>query len=514
MHYGTFVSRHATRHPQRVALVDGDRASTYRELDERTDRLANALRAKGLVDGDRVALVTDNRLECVEVMVGVAKAGLVFVPLDFRLDDRAAAHLLRHSGSRVVVFGASHRDQVARLSGVDGGGTPVESWVGLDDPDGYERLLADAAPDARPPVADDAGFCILYTSGTTGLPKGVFFTHQQTMDNAMAVLVEFGIDADTRYLVSYPHNSAGSVNHVFGPVLMAGGRLVLGDVRGFDAERYFAVVERERVTHSQLVPTMVFRLLSSDADRGRDISSLSTVGYASAPIPAPKVREMLARFGPIFVQAYGMTETCSFATVLTMADHEAAGTAREGVLASCGRATYGVEVAIVGDDDRPVPPSTTGEVVMRGRWLFQSYWDDPELTAETYRGGWLHSGDVGYLDAEGYLYLVDRKKDLLIIGGANIASKEIEDALYEVPGVLEAAVIGVPDEEWGERPHAVVVPRPGATVSEEAVLAHCRERLPSIKRPVAVTVRDAMPKTSTGKISKPELRRQLTPAAC
>lgn len=507
MHYGTFVSRHANRHPERVALVDGGRTRTYAELDERTNRLANALRDKGLRAGDRVALVTGNRLECVEVMVGAAKAGLVFVPLDFRLDDGAAAHLLRHSGSRAVVFGDSHREQVTRLSGSD---TPVETWLGLDD--GYEELLSGASPDPRPTTPDDTGFCILYTSGTTGLPKGVYFTHQQTMDNAMGVLAEFGVTADTRYLVSYPHNSAGSVNHVFGPVLMAGGRLVLGDVRGFDAERYFAVVAKERITHSQLVPTMVFRLLASDADGRHDISSLTTVGYASAPIPAPKVREMLDRFGPIFVQAYGMTETCSFATVLGKADHELAGTDREGVLASCGRATYGVEVAVVDDQDRPVPAGTPGEVVMRGRWLFESYWDDPGLTDETYRGGWLHSGDVGYLDEQGYLYLVDRKKDLLIIGGANIASKEIEDALYAVPGVLEAAVIGVPDDEWGERPHAVVVPRPGSTVDAGAVLAHCRAHLPSIKRPVAVTVRDAMPKTSTGKISKPELRRLLVPA--
>ncbi|MCT2583537.1 class I adenylate-forming enzyme family protein [Actinophytocola gossypii] len=505
MHYGTFVTRHATRHPDRVALVDGDRSRTWAEFDERTTRLANALRAKGFARGDRVALVTDNRLECVEVMVAAAKTGLVFVPLDFRLDDDAVAHLLRHSGSRVVFVGRSHREQAARVAGSD---TPVEAWLDLDD--GYERLLADAASDRVPDdVPDDAGFCVLYTSGTTGMPKGVFFTHQQTMDNAMAVLNEYGVDGESRYLVSYPHNSAGSVNHVFGPVLMAGGRLVFGDVRNFDAERYFATVERERVTHSQLVPTMLFRLLAAD-DSPYDLSSLTTVGYASAPIPPPRVKQMLDRFGPIFVQAYGMTETCSFAAVLPKADHDVVGTEREGVLASCGRATYGVELAVVDEDDRPVPPGTLGEVVMRGRWLFESYWDDPVLTDTTYRGGWLHSGDVGYLDAEDYLYLVDRKKDLLIIGGANIASKEIEDVLYEVPGVLEAAVVGVPDEEWGERPHAIVAPRPGDAVDVETVLAHCRGRLPSIKRPVAVTVRETMPKTSTGKISKPALRKLVT----
>jgi acyl-CoA synthetase (AMP-forming)/AMP-acid ligase II len=508
MHYGTFVTRHALRFPGRVALVGAGRCVSYAELDERSNRLGHAFRGLGLVAGDRVTLITDNRWECVEVMVAAAKAGLVFVPLDFRLDDAAVSHLLRHSGARAAVVGGSHREQAVRLAAA---GTVVECWIHLDGgPAGldYGQVMADADPGpVEPSTPDGAGFCILYTSGTTGVPKGVCFTHQQTMDNAMAVVNEYGIDASTRYLVSYPHSSAGSVNHVIGPVLMAGGRLVMEDVRSFNAECYFATVERERVTHSQLVPTMVFRLLA--ADNIHDLSSLATVGYASAPIPPPRVKQMLDRFGPIFVQAYGMTETCSFATVLAKADHEVIGTEREGILASCGRATYGVEVAVVDEHDRPVPPGTPGEVVMRGRWLFRSYWEDPELTAATNRGGWLHSGDVGYLDKEGYLYLVDRKKDLLIVGGANIASKEIEDVLYEVPGVLEAAVIGVPDDEWGERPHAVLAPLPGHQLDAGSVHAHCRARLPSIKRPVAVTIRDSLPKTSTGKISKPQLRDLL-----
>ncbi len=513
MHYGTFVTRHATRYPDRIAVLSEGRSVSYAELDDRSGRLARALRGLGLAAGDRIALITDNRWECVEVMIAAPKAALVFVPLDFRLDDAAAAHLLRHSGARAAMVGGSHREQSARLAAR---GTPIEFWIHLDGAPsgpgsgqlGYGELLAGAGDGGELPAApDDAGFCILYTSGTTGVPKGVYFTHQQTMDNAMAVLVEYGVDAASRYLVSYPHNSAGSVNHVIGPVLMAGGALVIDDVRNFDAARYFATVERYRVTHSQLVPTMVFRLLA--AATSCDLSSLTTVGYASAPIPAPRVREMIDRFGPIFIQAFGMTETCSVATVLGKADHQVAGTGREALLASCGRASYGVEVAVVDDDDRPVAPGTLGEVIMRGRWLFECYWDDPELTAATKRGGWLHSGDVGYLDGEGYLYLVDRKKDLLIIGGANIASKEIEDALYQIPGLLEAAVIGVPDEEWGERPHAFLVAVPGRELDPAAVHAHCRDRLATIKRPVAVTILDAMPKTSTGKISKPQLRQRL-----
>jgi acyl-CoA synthetase (AMP-forming)/AMP-acid ligase II len=508
MHYGTFVARHAARYPDRVAVIGDGREISYAELDERSRRVGHGLRGLGGVSGDRIALITDNRWECVEVMVAAARAGLVFVPLDFRLDDASAAHLLRHSGARAVIVGRSHRDQAARLAAA---GTPVDHWIYLDGGSGgvdYAELLA--SDDASTPplsVPDDGGFCILYTSGTTGVPKGVFFTHQQTMDNAMAVLVEYRVDADSRYLVSYPHNSAGSVNHVIGPVLMAGGTLIVEDVRNFDADRYFATVERYRVTHSQLVPTMVFRLLA--AETNRDLSSLTTVGYASAPIPAPRVAEMIDRFGPIFIQAFGMTETCSLATVLPQADHRVGGTSREAILASCGRATYGVDVAVAGEDDQLVPTGELGEVIMRGRWLFEAYWDNPELTAATYRGGWLRSGDVGYLDAEGYLYLVDRKKDLLIIGGANIASKEIEDVLYEIPGVLEAAVVGVPDDEWGERPHAVLAPAPGHDLDAGAVHAHCRDRLPTIKRPVRVTILEAMPKTSTGKISKPQLRRQL-----
>lgn len=335
MHFGTFVARHAARFPDRIALVGSGRSVTYAELEERSTRLARTYLQRGLVPGDRVALITCNRWECVEVMVAAAKAGLIFVPLDFRLSDSAVTRLLRHSGARAAVVGGSHREQAARIAAAD---TPVEYWMQLDGAtpgQGRAELLAQAElGPMESSTPDDAGFSILYTSGTTGAPKGVFFTHQQVMDNAMAVLKEYGVDADTRFLVSYPHNSAGSVNQIFGPVLMAGGRLIVEDVRNFTAEEYFATVERERITHSQLVPTMVFRLLATESSH--DLSSLTTVGYASAPIPAPRVKEMIDRFGPIFVQAYGMTETCSLATVLPKADHEVVGGGRERILASCG----------------------------------------------------------------------------------------------------------------------------------------------------------------------------------
>ena len=515
MHYGELVRRHARRDPGKVALIDRGQEVTYRQLDRRTDRLANAWLARGLERGDRVALLVDNGHEAVEAMIAATKAGLVHVPIDFRLSAGDVRAVLTDCGARALVVGPDH---VGTVRAIRAELAAVERYVLLGDAEpgfeSFEALIAEAPEEV--PATDVAGtdlFCILYTSGTTGRAKGVVFDHDQAMDNSMAVIVGYDVHPDARYIVSYPHNSAGSVNHVFGPVLIVGGTLVLDEVKQFSAQRFFSLVDRYRATHGQLVPTMVFRLLGyPDRDRF-DTSSLTTLGYASAPISPDTVRKMLDTFGPIFVHGYGMTETCSIATVLSKEDHAALDAGRPHVLASCGRPTSGVEVRVVDDAGADVPTGCVGEIIMRGRWLTRGYWDDPERTAEAIRGGWLYSGDLGRLDDEGYLYIVDRKKDLIITGGANVASTEVEAVLYGHPDVLEAAVIGVPDPEWGERVHAVVALVDGGTVTAAELVEHCRGRLAHFKAPKSVEVRAALPKTSTGKLAKAQLRAEHRAAA-
>ncbi|MCE3551495.1 long-chain-fatty-acid--CoA ligase [Pseudonocardia sp. RS11V-5] len=518
VNYAEQVRRHAVRTPKRTAVVDGDREVSWAELDERATRIANGLAAAGVVRGDRVALLVDNSLRPLEVMIACARAGFVHVPLDFRLAEADVRSILADCGARAVIVDTPYLPTARRVRpdlpdvavwvtdrAADGA---ADRAVGFTD---YDELV-DRASTTRPAAdVDDHGLlCILYTSGTTGRAKGVTATHLQSLDNAMGVILGSEIDGDTRYAVSYPHGSAGTIHHVWGPVLLRGGCLVLSDVRQFSAERFFALVERHRVTHCQLVPTMVFRLLDHP-DRGRfDLSSLRTMGYASAPIPPERVRHVLETFGPILVQMYGMTETASHATILGKADHVRAAAGADHLFASCGRPAIGAEIRILDDDGRPVPTGEVGEIVMRARWFTSGYWNDPERTAEALRDGWLYSGDLGRMDAEEYLYVVDRKKDLIITGGANVASTEVEAALYDHPAVQEAAVIGRPDREWGEAVHAVVSLRPDGTTSPAELIAWCRERLAHFKCPKSVEIRAELPRTSTGKLAKAVLRAELT----
>ena len=505
VNYAEQVRRHALRRPARTAVIDGDLEIGYGDLDDRSTRLATALLASGVRPGDRVALLMDNTHRPVEIMVACARAGFVHVPLDFRLTADDVRAILRDCAPAAVVVDEPYRD-VADAVRADLPG--VRIWV--TGAEAYDALLACGSTAPPEYDVDDADvFSIIYTSGTTGRAKGVTATHLQTLDNAMAVIAATGIDGSSRAIVSYPHNSAGTVHHVWGPILVMGGTLVMTDVRQFRADRFFALVERHRVTHCQLVPTMLFRLLDHP-DRDRyDLSSIETIGYASAPIPPDRVREALDAFGPTLLQMYGMTETTSLATILSPADHVRAAGGDEHLFASCGRAAPGVEITIRGDDDAPVPRGETGEIVMRGRWLTTHYWNDPERTAETIRGGWLYSGDLGRLDDEEYLYVLDRKKDLLITGAAKVASTEVEAVLYGHPAVLEAAVVGVPDREWGERIHAVVAARPDHAVTADELVAFCRDRLAHFKCPKTAEVRAELPKTSTGKLAKAVLRDEL-----
>jgi acyl-CoA synthetase (AMP-forming)/AMP-acid ligase II len=510
VHYAEQLRRHARRSPERLALIDHGRSSTYAELDARVDDLARRLAHRGVSQGDRVAVLVDNGAVPLEVMLACGRVGAIYVPLDFRLSAGDVRGILSDADPVAVVVDEVYRETIEAVRGdlpgvalwVLTSETPVTGYVR------YADLGAGHGPDAwaAPDVLDADPFCILYTSGTTGRPKGVVFTHGQAYDNAVAVTMACGVGTDSRYLVSYPHNSAGTVNHVWGPTLVAGGCIVMGPVKEFSAAGYFTTVQEHGVTHSQLVPTMLFRLLEFPARDQYDFSSLTSIGYASAPIPATRVRDAIEAFGPVLTQMYGMTETCSIATQLSKDDHVRAAAGEEGLLRSCGRPVSGVELRIVDERGEELPRGEVGEIAMRGRWMTSGYWRDPERSAEAIQDGWLRSGDVARMDEHDYVYVVDRKKDLIITGGANVASTEVEAALYRHPGVLEAAVIGLPDDQWGERVHAVVVLRPEAPVTADELVEHCRSLLTRYKCPKTLEIVERLPYTSTGKISKAELR--------
>jgi len=287
---------------------------------------------------------------------------------------------------------------------------------------------------------------------------------------------------------------------------MMGGTVVFDEVRNFEARRFFSVIDRNRVSHCQLVPTMMFRLLDAPEWAEFDLTSLRTVGYGSAPIPPHRVERLIEAFGSVFVQAYGMTETCSLATTLDWQEHNVVGTPRQHILASCGRAVPDAEIRIVNDDGQDVGQGEAGEVVVRAPWNTSGYWANEKQTRDLLKDGWLHTGDIGRMDAEEYLYIMDRKKDTVITGGSKVFSPEVEAAIASHPDVAEVAVIGLPDEQWGERVHAVVVTKPGRTVSSEEIVGHAAKGLSRYKLPKSVDFVAEIPKTSTGKYSKNALR--------
>jgi acyl-CoA synthetase (AMP-forming)/AMP-acid ligase II len=513
VNYGDLTRRHARRTPRKPAVIDRDRTVSYGELDSRTWALATSLAAAGAGAGERVLLLADNGLIPHEVMIACARIGAVYVPVDFRLTASEVLAVVENCAPKVIIVGARH---LALAEAIRADAGPVARWflIGASS-DGYAsydhavRTPAAVAVPAWQASGDDP-FCILYTSGTTGRAKGVRISHAATLHNGLALAKAYGVDADSRFLMSLPYSATGVVNHSGGPTLMMGGTVVFDEVRNFDATRYFATVQRDRVTHSQLVPTMMYRLLDAPNRSEFDLRSLRTIGYGSAPIPAHRVRSLTEAFGMVFVQAYGMTETCSLATILTHEEHDVVGTPREHILASCGRAVGEVDLKILNDAGDEAALGEVGEVVIRAPWLTGGYWRNEAQTSELLRGGWLHTGDLGRLDGEDYLYIVDRKKDTVITGGSKVFCPEVEATIYAMDEVAEVAVIGLPDAEWGERVHAVVVLRPGTEISERKLIDHCSLSLGKYKCPKTVSFVSEIPKTSTGKFAKPALRRQFS----
>jgi acyl-CoA synthetase (AMP-forming)/AMP-acid ligase II len=501
---GLTVTRAARRRPQSPALLHDDgRVTTYLELDERSNRITSTLRsAYGVERGDRVALLVANRPEVVELLLGVAKSGGVYVGLNFRLDQKDLRSIFENAEPRLLLTDSS----------VDAAGQAIAHELGvpvvnIDDP-GWQHGI-DAASPAPPPslhdIAHTEDFCIVYSSGTTGVPKGILFDHAAAIQHATVACLEYGITQDSRYLLQIPHNS--SVNITFVPCLMAGASLAFADSRGFDAERFVDAVERFGITHSFLVPTMLFRILDQVPDGAR-LKTVETLGYGSAPIPPQRLRELVDRFGNIFNQLYGMAEVASIGTILRKEDHGKGLQDRPELLASCGQPSYALDVRVVDDEGCDVAVGVQGEIVFSGPHIMKGYYRDPVRTAETLRDGWVHSGDLARVDEDGYIYVVDRKKDLIIRGGLNIAPREVEETLLSHPSVLEAAVIGVPDEEWGESLLAVIALREHRSAEPEELREWCRAAgLSSIKVPGRVEFVRALPRNAVGKVAKAELRR-------
>lgn len=503
---GTLIARAAEQFGERTAVEGPDATRTFAELGDRVTRIANGLLAQGLRPGDRVLDLQTNSTAYLETDLAIRAAGLVRAALNHRLHPSDWERIAADSGARGLVYDGQFADETAalreRLDVVvcvgDGPGLPLE------------ELVASASTDPLP-VRDPDTLCGLhYSSGTTGHPKGAQRTHRNWMAS-VANMTHDVLGGPPGPDDCYVH--AGPITHTSGlfvlPFLVAGARQII--LPTWDPETFLDAVQRRGATHTAVVPTMVARLLAVPGISREALSNLKMLGYAGAPMPPEQMRQAYDRLTPNLVQYYGLVEAIPPVTVLDAELHARGLASEPELLSSAGRPAIGVELAVVDESGDPVPPGETGEVVTRGAHVMSGYWnaDQRDDLGKSVVDGWLHTGDLGRMDTEGDLWLVDRKGDMIISGGYNIYPREVEDVVAEVPGVAEVAVVGVSDADWGQRVVALVTAAPGRTVDVEAVLEHCRDRLASYKKPKEVRVVDAFPLNSTGKIAKKVLRERL-----
>ncbi|MFE3448992.1 class I adenylate-forming enzyme family protein [Nonomuraea sp. NPDC059194] len=495
------VREFAVATPGAVAVTDGDRRLSYRGLDDRSSRLANALLAAGLRPGEHVAVLLGNRMEYPEVACGITKAGLVMVPLNPRLTPPEAAYILEHSGSRALILDSTFSAVVA-----DSAPKTVLAIGATELGPSYEAALAGVpGTDPRVPVDERDPFCVAYTSGTTGRPKGVVISHRSRALTFYASALEWGLGTGRRTIAVAPMYHGAGFAFGYAPV-HTGGTVTM--LRSWDPERLLAMIDRERAQSIFLVPTHAhtIRALGEAALRGYDLSSLDTIYFNAAALPGPLKEWVLDAFPGVGVhELYGSTEA-GIVSNCRPAD------ARRKV-GSVGRPWFMTEVRVLDDEGDPVGPGERGELFSRSPYLMNGYLDDPEATAACVTDdSYLTSGDIVVRDEEGYIYVVDRKKDMIISGGVNIAPREVEEVIAAFPGIAEAAVVGLPDDRWGEQVAAFVVTLPEASVDPAALEAHCRARLAGPKLPRRLEFVPALPRNAAGKILKRELRDVAGPA--
>ncbi|KID30039.1 acyl-CoA synthetase (AMP-forming)/AMP-acid ligase II [Prauserella sp. Am3] len=489
---GSWPDRRARMSPTAVAVVHEGRELTYGELRDRVRRLASVLVDRGVRPGDRVAYLGPNHPAYLEALFACGVLGAVFVPVNSRLTASEVDFTLADSGATVLVHTADRSAVVADLAGRD-----RLSLIEVGDT--YEDRLAASAPDERDvAVGLDEVCLIMYTSGSTGRPKGAMLTHGNLTWNSINVIVESDLASDERTLVVAPLFHTAALGMVCLPTLLKGGRVVLQS--GFEPAAVLRAVERERITVMFGVPTMYDALAADPGWETADLSSIRTLLCGGAPVPIATIRRYLER-GLSFVQGYGMTETAPGALLLDR-DHVT------DKIGSAGVPSFFTDVRVVDPAGVPVTEGRRGEIVVSGPNVMRGYWDRPDETATALRDGWFHSGDVATVDEDGYVFVVDRLKDVIISGGENIYPAEVENELHALAGVQACAVIGVPDEKWGEVGKAIVVLEPGSSADGQTLLEQLRGRLAAYKIPKTIEFVEALPVTGSGKVRKSELRRR------
>jgi len=511
MTIGDLLVRNANKFPDKLAVVSDERSLTFQKLNERVNRLARALLDSGLKEGDRIGVLVHNCHQFIEIYFAAAKTGGIFCPYNNHLKQWELKDILDYSTPRFLVVDPDFLDMISILRPEL---NSIEKYICLSKSnlpfaEDYEILLAQGRsgePDVN--VLEDDVLSIFFTGGTTGRPKGAMRTHRHLMSDAVASVIELRVGYDERVLITFPMYHVACedniVRHLFMP-----NTLYIRREGGFDPGQVLDYISKERISRCQFVPTMIHSLIQAPNIDKYDLSSLRLILYAGSSMPVELLKKALGIFPCGFAQLYGQAESGPVTTVLKPEDHALDGSDKSlARLASCGKPAINYEIRIVDENDNDVPIGEVGEIIGRSEAMMMGYWQMPEETARKLRHGWLHTGDLGRLDEDGYVYVVERKDDMIISGGVNVYPREIEEVLYRHPAVSEASVIGLPDEHWGEVVKAVIVQKEGAHVTESEIIDFCGKNLAGFKKPKTVDFWKELPKSPQGKILKKEIRKR------
>jgi len=509
---GTFadiIYRNAILYPDSEAFVCGSTRTSFKHFNENVNRLIHGLQALGIQKGDVIGILSWNRLEYPEVFGAAMKGGFILAHLNPRLQAGELVHLIQDSEARILFLGPEFVELVDEIQKQI---PKTKMFLAFGNAEGqmvtYQNVLGNhSKEEPEPDIRETDPLVIFYTSGTTGIPRGAIYTHRQKMENTSMKALDIGVEFGDRHLVVLPMFHIGGDSHIW-PFFLMGGCNVIMPRPSFDPAEALQAIAEERITDVHIVPTQLISLLNLPDIERYDLHSLKRIWYAASPMPIEVLKRGLSLFGPIFMQGYGQTESGPDVTVLNKTSHRDAGRSTEAqrVLASCGQPCIRVHVRIVDEAGRDVEAGKIGQIIVQSPRIMTEYWRKPNETEEAIRDGWLYTGDMGYYDKQGFIYIADRKKDMIITGGENVYPREVEEVLYRYPAVKETAVIGVPDPYWVERVHALVVLQESAQATEEDIISFCKEQIAHYKAPKTVEFVESLPKNPQGKILKKEIR--------
>jgi long-chain acyl-CoA synthetase len=509
---GDMLLRNANKFPEKIAIVSKDFSISYQALNERVNRLANALLNKGLKKRDRIGVLVHSCYQFIEIYFAAAKTGGVFCPYNNHLKGREIFDIINYSSPRFLFLDEDYGEMIESIKPhVE----TVKHYICLQKPrrpfmKDYEGLLSKG--DRKEPkvnIRESDIMSIFFTAGTTGRPKGAMRTHRHVLSNAITGVIELKVSYNDKAIISFPMYHISCEDNI-GRHFFMPNTLFIKREGQFDPREVLELISMEKITMCQLVPTMINTLLQYPEIDRYDLSSLRLIMYAAAPMPVELLKRALRTFKCGFAQFYGQTESGPLTTILQPEDHVLEGSERQlQKLGSAGRPVISYEIRVVDAEGKDVSVGEVGEIIVKSEAMMKGYWRLPRESAKKLKGRWLHTGDLGRFDEDGYLYIVDRKDDMIISGGVNIYPREVEEVLYQHSSVLEASVIGVPDDYWGEALKAIIILEEGAHTSEEEIIQFCKERIAGYKKPKSVEFWSELPKNPQGKILKRAIRERF-----